>query len=36
MSRLPAQPGERIDRSTSVGFSFDGKRVEALAGDTIA
>jgi sarcosine oxidase, subunit alpha len=36
MSRLPAQPGERIDRSTSVGFSFDGRRVEALAGDTIA
>ena len=36
MSRLPAQPGERIDRSTSVGFTFDGKRVEALAGDTIA
>ena len=36
MSRLPAQPGERIDRSTSVGFTFDGKRVEALEGDTIA
>jgi sarcosine oxidase subunit alpha len=36
MSRLPAQPGERLDRSTSVGFTFDGKPVEALAGDTIA
>ena len=36
MTRLTAQPGERIDRSTSVAFSFDGKRVEALAGDTIA
>ena len=28
MTRLPQQPGERIDRSTSVGFTFDGKRVE--------
>ncbi|HEX6621636.1 MAG TPA: 2Fe-2S iron-sulfur cluster-binding protein, partial [Solirubrobacteraceae bacterium] len=36
MSRLPAQPGERLDRSKTIGFSFDGKRVEALAGDTIA
>ena len=36
MSRLPPQPGERLDRSTSVGFTFDGKRVAALAGDTIA
>ena len=36
MSRLPPQPGERIDRSRPVGFTFDGKRVEALAGDTIA
>ena len=36
MSRLPAQPGERIDRALPVGFTFDGKRVEALAGDTIA
>ena len=36
MSRLPAQPGERLDRSTPVAFSFDGKRVEGLTGDTIA
>ena len=36
MSRLPAQPGERIDRSTVVGFTFDGKPVTALEGDTIA
>jgi sarcosine oxidase subunit alpha len=36
MSRLPAQPGERIDRARPVGFTFDGKRVEALEGDTIA
>src|SRR4051812_42100391 len=36
MTRLPQQPGERIDRSTSVGFTFDGRRVDALAGDTIA
>ena len=36
MSRLPPQPGERIDRSAPVGFTFDGKRVAALAGDTIA
>ena len=35
-SRLPAQPGERIDRSRRSRFTFDGKRVEALAGDTIA
>ncbi len=36
MTRLPEQPGERIDRTRSVGFTFDGKRVEALEGDTIA
>jgi sarcosine oxidase, subunit alpha len=35
MSRLPVQPGERIDRDAIVTFMFDGKRVEALAGDTI-
>ncbi|MGO9819869.1 MAG: 2Fe-2S iron-sulfur cluster-binding protein, partial [Solirubrobacteraceae bacterium] len=35
MSRLPAQPGERIDRSTKINFTFDGKRVEAYEGDTI-
>ena len=36
MTRLPQQPGERIDRSASVGFSFDGKPVQGHAGDTIA
>jgi sarcosine oxidase subunit alpha len=36
LSRLPPQPGERIDRAAPVGFTFDGKPVEALAGDTIA
>jgi sarcosine oxidase subunit alpha len=36
LTRLPAQPGERIDRSAPVGFTFDGEPVEALQGDTIA
>ena len=36
MSRLPPQPGERIDRTRVVTFTFDGKRVQGLAGDTIA
>ena len=35
MSRLPQQPGERIDRQKVVRFTFDGKAVEAFAGDTI-
>ncbi len=35
MSRLDGQPGELIDRSKTITFSFDGKRVSALAGDTI-
>src|SRR5262245_33121248 len=35
MSRLPPSPGERIDRDRRISFSFDGKRVEAFAGDTI-
>ena len=35
MTRLPARAGERIDRSRTVRFSFDGKPVEALEGDTI-
>jgi sarcosine oxidase, subunit alpha len=35
MSRLPPQPDERIDRSRALGFSFDGKPVEALEGDTV-
>lgn len=36
MSRLGPQPGERIDRSRVVRFSFDGRPVEGFAGDTIA
>src|SRR5437763_4341486 len=36
MSRLPQQPGERIDRQRVVRFTFDGKPVEAFDGDTIA
>ncbi len=35
MKRLAPQPGERIDRDQTVAFTFDGKRVTALAGDTI-
>jgi sarcosine oxidase, subunit alpha len=35
MTRLPEQRGERIDRRTEVTFTFDGKKVSALEGDTI-
>ena len=35
VTRLDRQPGERIDRSTTVSFSFDGRAVTGLAGDTI-
>ena len=35
MSRLAPQAGERIDRSKPISFTFDGKRVEGYAGDTI-
>ena len=35
MSRLAPQPSERIDRSKTISFTFDGKRVQAYAGDTI-
>ncbi|MBA2332291.1 MAG: (2Fe-2S)-binding protein, partial [Actinobacteria bacterium] len=34
--RLPSQPGERLDRSRPLTFTFEGKRVEAFEGDTIA
>ena len=34
--RLPAQPGELIDRSRGLTFSFDNATIEALEGDTIA
>ena len=36
MTRLPAQPGERIDRDRAISFTFDGKPIPAFAGDTIA
>jgi len=36
VTRLPEQPGERLDRSRRLGFRFDGKPVDALEGDTIA
>ncbi|HEY4827471.1 MAG TPA: 2Fe-2S iron-sulfur cluster-binding protein [Solirubrobacteraceae bacterium] len=35
MSRLPEQPGERINRLNVLRFTFDGKPVEAFEGDTI-
>ena len=35
MTRLPPQPGERISRGRAIEFFFDGKKVEALEGDTI-
>jgi len=34
--RLPAQPGELIDRSRGLTFFFDNATIEALEGDTIA
>nr|MBA2476487.1 (2Fe-2S)-binding protein [Actinomycetota bacterium] len=36
MTRLGPQPGERIDRSLRITFTFDGKPVHGFAGDTIA
>ena len=36
MTRLPTRPGERIARTRALSFTFDGKPVPALAGDTIA
>ncbi len=35
MSRMPQQPGERIDRSKTITFTFDGKPVTGHEGDTI-
>jgi sarcosine oxidase subunit alpha len=35
VSRLPAQPCERISRGEVVHFTFDGKPVEAYEGDTV-
>ena len=34
-ARLPEQRGERIDRDTEVTFTFDGRAVTGLEGDTI-
>jgi len=35
LTRLPPQPGERLDRSRAVSFTFRGQPVEGFAGDTI-
>jgi sarcosine oxidase subunit alpha len=35
VSRLSPQPGERIKRGRTVGFTFDGRHVSGLDGDTI-
>ncbi|MCZ6738518.1 MAG: (2Fe-2S)-binding protein, partial [Actinobacteria bacterium] len=34
--RLDPQPGEVIDRSKSVSFTWNGRRYEGFEGDTIA
>ncbi|MCI0633032.1 MAG: 2Fe-2S iron-sulfur cluster-binding protein, partial [Actinobacteria bacterium] len=36
MTRLPPQPGERIDRTQIVRFTFDGRPANGFAGDTFA
>jgi sarcosine oxidase subunit alpha len=36
VTRLSTQPGERIDRSRAISFTFDGKTIPAYEGDTIA
>ncbi len=35
-TRLPQQPGEQIDRTAPLGFTWEGKRLQGFAGDTIA
>ena len=35
MTRLPPQSAERIDRNRKLTFTFDGKKVDAMEGDTI-
>ena len=35
-ARLPQAPGERLDRSRPVRFSFEGRSVQGFSGDTIA
>ncbi len=36
LRRLPAQPGEEIDRSAPLSFRWNGKKMSGFAGDTIA
>jgi sarcosine oxidase, subunit alpha len=36
VTRIGPQPGERLDRAREIEFTFDGKPIKALAGDTIA
>jgi len=36
VTRIGPQPGERLDRAREIEFTFDGKPVKALEGDTIA
>jgi len=35
MSRLPPRPGERLNRDRPIAFTFDGRTVQALEGDTV-
>jgi sarcosine oxidase, subunit alpha len=35
VNRLPNQPGELINRAQVIGFTFDGKTVDAYEGDTV-
>ena len=35
MYRLPPVPGEWIDRSRSLRFTFEGRTLEGFAGDTL-
>ena len=36
MNRLPAPFGAWIDRAETIRFTFEGREIEGLAGDTIA
>jgi sarcosine oxidase subunit alpha len=36
MSRLPGHDGQRVDHARPIAFTFDGKAMQGLAGDTIA
>ena len=36
MKRLPPQPGEWIDRTTPLHFTYEGRAVEGYAGDTVS